>query len=103
MSSCGMVYIAIFMKTGEGVQVILWFALAVNEAVMLALGFMKYATEMSSSSVINIPSFIKIGSSIEKLLGGIHIKTDTWTHREQGYLTCQLLFFKIMKVYYKWR
>jgi hypothetical protein len=37
---------------------------------------MKYALEMGSGAMIYIPSFIKIGSSIEKLIGGIHRHTD---------------------------
>jgi hypothetical protein len=36
---------------------------------------MKYAVEMSSVAIIHIPSFIKIGSGIQKL-----IKGDTQTH-----------------------
>jgi hypothetical protein len=39
---------------------------------------MNYATEMGSSAMIYIRSFIKIGSDIQKLIdrggGGIHIK-----------------------------
>jgi hypothetical protein len=35
-------------------------------------GFMKYADEMVSGAMIYIPSFIKIGSAIQKLTGGIH-------------------------------
>jgi hypothetical protein len=35
-------------------------------------GFMWYATGRGSSAMINIPGFIKIGSSIQKLIGGIH-------------------------------
>jgi hypothetical protein len=31
---------------------------------------MKYATEMSSGAMIYIPSFIKIRSGIQKLIGG---------------------------------
>jgi hypothetical protein len=31
---------------------------------------MKYAVEMGSGAMIYIPSFIKIGSGIQKLLGG---------------------------------
>jgi hypothetical protein len=31
---------------------------------------MKYSVEMSSGVMIYIPSFIKIGSGIEKLIGG---------------------------------
>jgi hypothetical protein len=37
---------------------------------------MKYAVEMSSGVMIYIPSFIKIGSGIQKLIGGY---TDTQT------------------------
>jgi hypothetical protein len=33
---------------------------------------MKYAVEMSSGAMIYIPSFIKIGSAIQKLIGRIH-------------------------------
>jgi hypothetical protein len=34
--------------------------------------FMKFVVEMGSDAVIYIPSFIKIGSGIQKLIGGIH-------------------------------
>jgi hypothetical protein len=33
---------------------------------------MKYAVEMGSGAMIYIPSFIKIGSGIQKLIGEIH-------------------------------
>jgi hypothetical protein len=33
---------------------------------------MKYAVEMVSDAMIHIPNFIKIGSDIQKLIGGIH-------------------------------
>jgi hypothetical protein len=37
---------------------------------------MKYAAEMSIGAMKNIPSFIKIGSSIQKLMGvGLHRHT----------------------------
>jgi hypothetical protein len=39
---------------------------------------MKYAVEMGSVAMIYIPSFIKIGSGIQKLLGGY---TDIHTAR----------------------
>jgi hypothetical protein len=39
---------------------------------------MKYAVEMGSGAIIYIPSFIKIGSGIEKYIRGIH------THRQCG-------------------
>jgi hypothetical protein len=40
-------------------------------------GLMNYSVEMGSRAIIYIPSFIKIGSDIEKLIGG-----DTHTDRE---------------------
>jgi hypothetical protein len=39
---------------------------------------MKYVVEIGSGVMIYIPSFIKIGSGIQKLIGGIH------THRQHG-------------------
>jgi hypothetical protein len=41
------------------------------------MGFMKYAVEIASGAIIYIPSFIKIGSGIQKLIGGIHGHTDS--------------------------
>jgi hypothetical protein len=38
---------------------------------------MKYAVEMGSGAMIYIPSFIKIGSGIEKMVGGGFIDTQT--------------------------
>jgi hypothetical protein len=49
------------------------------------------AVEMGSGTVIYVPSFIKTGSGIHKLIGGIHTQTATWSHRP-------ILFFKIRKV-----
>jgi hypothetical protein len=46
---------------------------------------MKYAVEIGSGAMIHIPSFIKIGSSIRKLIGEIH--------RQQGDIISLLLFF----------
>jgi hypothetical protein len=37
---------------------------------------MKYAVEMGSGAMMYIPSFIKIGSGIQKLMG-IHRHTDS--------------------------
>jgi hypothetical protein len=51
---------------------------------------MKYSVEMSSGAMIFIPSFIKIGSTIQKLIGGIH--------RQHGVRISLLLFFEIRKV-----
>jgi hypothetical protein len=50
---------------------------------------MKYPVEMGSVAVIYIPSYIKIGSGIQKLIGGIQ-----QTHRQHGDLISLLLFFK---------
>jgi hypothetical protein len=47
---------------------------------------MKYAVEMGSGAMTYIPSFLKIGSGIQKLIGGY---TDTQT----GELISLLLFF----------
>jgi hypothetical protein len=51
---------------------------------------MKYAIEMGSGSMIYKPSFIKIGSGIQTLIGGIYIQK----HRQQGDRISLLLFFK---------
>jgi hypothetical protein len=48
---------------------------------------MKYAAEMGSGAMIYIPSFIKIGSGIQKLIG-----RDTQTNRQHGDLISVLLF-----------
>jgi hypothetical protein len=46
---------------------------------------------MGSSAVIHEPSFIKIASGIQKLIGGTH------THRQQRDLISLLYFFKWFK------
>jgi hypothetical protein len=51
---------------------------------------MKSSVEMDSGAMIYIPSFIKTGSGIQKLMGRIHIQT----HRQHGDLISLLLFFK---------
>jgi hypothetical protein len=51
---------------------------------------MKYAIEMGSGDVVCIPSFIKIGSDIQRWLEVIHIQT----HREQGDHVGLLSFFQ---------
>jgi hypothetical protein len=45
---------------------------------------MKYAVEMGSGAMIYIPNFIKIGSAIQKLMGG---------RTQHGDLINLLLFF----------
>jgi hypothetical protein len=47
---------------------------------------MKYAVEMGSGAMLYVPEFIKIGSDIEKLLGGLC--------RQHGEHRRLLLFFK---------
>jgi hypothetical protein len=42
---------------------------------------MDYAIAMGSGSLIYIPSFIKIGSAIYKLIGGIHTQTARRSHK----------------------
>jgi hypothetical protein len=46
---------------------------------------MKYAVEVGSGAMLYIPSFIKIGSGIQKLIEGIH--------RQHGDLSLILFFF----------
>jgi hypothetical protein len=53
-------------------------------------GFIKYAVEMGSGVMIYIPSFIKIGSGIKKLIGGAY--TDT-QHGDRISLLLFLAYF----------
>jgi hypothetical protein len=46
---------------------------------------------MGSGAAVYVPSFIKIGSRIQKLIGGIH------THRQQRDLISLRLFFQNKK------
>jgi hypothetical protein len=56
---------------------------------------MKYAIEIGSGAMTYMPSFIKIGSRIQKFIAGIYRQT----HREQGDLiSLFFIFFKIRKV-----
>jgi hypothetical protein len=54
---------------------------------------MKYAIKMGSSAIMYIPSFIKIGSAIQNLIGD----GDKWTHRQHGDRISLFFFFKIRK------
>jgi hypothetical protein len=47
------------------------------ETHRLMEGFMKYAVEMGSGAMIYIPSFINIGSGIQKLMGGGYTEKQT--------------------------
>jgi hypothetical protein len=51
---------------------------------------------MGSGVLIYVPSFIKIGSGVQKLIGGGY----THTHGQQRDLISLLYFFKIRKVGY---
>jgi hypothetical protein len=53
--------------------------------------FINYAVETGSDVIICIPSFIKIGSGIQKLMGE---DPNTDTHRQEGDLISLLLFFR---------
>jgi hypothetical protein len=54
---------------------------------------MKYAVKMGSGTMIYIPNFVRIGSGIQELIAGTHIKTHTQIHRQQGDLLSQFSFF----------
>jgi hypothetical protein len=54
---------------------------------------MKYAVEMSSGAMIYIPSLIRIGSGIQKLIGGIHRHKDIEIHSQHGDCIRLLSFF----------
>jgi hypothetical protein len=48
---------------------------------------MNYAVEMGSGTNIYIPSFIKIGSGIQKLTRGIYLHTDRIPHTDSMMIT----------------
>jgi hypothetical protein len=52
---------------------------------------MKYALEFASGGMIFIPSFIEIGSDVQKFLGEIHIQT----HRHEGDFISLVSFFQM--------
>jgi hypothetical protein len=58
---------------------------------------MKYAVETSSGAMIYIPSFIKTGGGIQKLMGG-----DLRTHKQHGDLISLFLFFQNKESGPKW-
>jgi hypothetical protein len=51
---------------------------------------MKDAVEMASGAMMYIPSFVKIGSGIQRLIGG----GDSQTHRQHGDLISLILCFQ---------
>jgi hypothetical protein len=54
---------------------------------------MKYAVDIGSGAMIYIPSFVKIGSGIQKLMRG-----DTQKYRQHGDRISLFSFFKIRKI-----
>jgi hypothetical protein len=54
---------------------------------------MKYTVEMGLGTMRYILSFIKIGSAIQKLIGGIHRHTDSMVMEEAYFY-----LFKIRKI-----
>jgi hypothetical protein len=44
-----------------------------SAVLILLLGFMRHAVEMTSDGMIYIPSFIKISTDVQAFLGVIHI------------------------------
>jgi hypothetical protein len=83
------------MKIGTAVQAILRFFLSHFKGCNVGItdGRDLYAVEIVSGTMIYTPSFIKIGSSIYKLIRVIHMQTQRHTHRHQGDLISILLFF----------
>jgi uncharacterized protein Smg (DUF494 family) len=57
---------------------------------------MKYVVKIDSGAMICIPSLIKTGSDIKKLMGGGYTNTQTYRLRED--LISLLLFLEIRKV-----
>jgi hypothetical protein len=57
---------------------------------------MKYAVEMGSGVMIYIPSFIRTGSGIQKLIGGHrHAQTGSWSHKSTFIFSLPSYFEKI--------
>jgi hypothetical protein len=60
---------------------------------------MNYAAEIGSDDLIYMPSFIKIGSTIQKTMErGTCTDTHTYTQIEQGDFISLFLFLKIRKI-----
>jgi hypothetical protein len=47
---------------------------------------MKYVVEIGSGDMIYIPSFVNIGSAIQKLMKGIHRQTAGRAHKATSFL-----------------
>jgi hypothetical protein len=100
INSYDMIYIPSFMKIGTCVKAILRFCLRNLSGRTIGITvrrcFFNYAVEMGSGAVIHVSSFIKIGSGIQKLMGGGDTQKHrhTHTHTEQGDLISLLLFLQ---------
>jgi hypothetical protein len=62
------------MKIDIGIQAILMFCFRNMRGCNVDItdgvgGFMNYAHEMGSGTIIYVPSFVRIGSEIQKLMG----------------------------------
>jgi hypothetical protein len=55
---------------------------------------MKHAVEMALGGMTYMPSFLKISSVVQMLLGGIHMQTQRHAHRQQGDFVNILLLFQ---------
>jgi hypothetical protein len=49
-------------------------------------GIYKYVVEMGSGTMIYIPSFIKTGSGVQKITGGIHRHTDNMVSHNPDFI-----------------
>jgi hypothetical protein len=56
---------------------------------------MNYVVEIGLDAVLYIPSFLNIGSGIQKLLEGTLIQRDRHTHREESQFLILLLLVSI--------
>jgi hypothetical protein len=55
---------------------------------------MKYSVEMGSCVMIYIPSFIKIGSGIQKVMGGYLDTQTAWRLHKPSFIFNILLYFE---------
>jgi hypothetical protein len=84
-----------FKSIGLGVQKFIWKGYTHRHTGWWE-GFMMYAADIVSGAMIHIPSFIKIGSGIQKSIEGIHRHTDRmWSHKPT------FIFFEIRKKIWK--
>jgi hypothetical protein len=60
-------------------------------------GIYEVRVEMGSGAMTYIPSFIKTGFGIQRLIRGIHIQADRHTHRQQSDFISLLLFSQSKK------